>query len=114
MAECVFCKIAGGEIPTEFLYQDEHLVAFKDINPQAPVHFLVVPKKHIPNLLAINDDDVKLLPAIQKIIVQLTGEMGIAEGGFRVVVNTGNHGGQTVPHLHFHVLGGRLLDWPPG
>lgn len=114
MAECIFCKIAGGEIPTEFLYQDDTVVAFKDINPQAPVHFLVVPKKHIANILDIGSDNAEILLTVQKVIAKLARELGIAEGGFRVVVNTGEDGGQTVPHLHFHVLGGRFLAWPPG
>lgn len=114
MAECIFCKIAGGEVPTEFLYQDENLVAFKDINPQAPVHFLIVPRKHISNILEITDADHQLLMTIQKVIAELTAKLGIADNGFRVVVNTGKDGGQTVPHLHFHILGGRFLNWPPG
>lgn len=114
MADCIFCQIAGGKIPTEFLYQDDTVVAFKDINPQAPVHFLVVPKKHIGSILDVGGDDADLLPTVQKVIAQLVSKLGITDGGFRVVVNTGKDGGQTVPHLHFHVLGGRFLDWPPG
>jgi histidine triad (HIT) family protein len=114
VAECIFCKIAAGEIPTKLLFENEQLIAFNDINPQAPVHFLVVPKKHIPDLLALTEFDLDLLPAIQQIIVKLTRKLGLDRNGFRVVVNTGNYGGQTVPHLHFHVLGGRALTWPPG
>ncbi|NMA55528.1 MAG: histidine triad nucleotide-binding protein [Firmicutes bacterium] len=114
MPDCIFCRIAGGEMPTDLLFEDDQLVAFKDINPQAPVHFLVVPKKHIPDLPALTAADASLLPAVQRVIVKLTRQLGIDGDGFRVVVNTGAHGGQTVSHLHFHVLGGRALGWPPG
>lgn len=114
MADCIFCKIAAKEIPADLMYEDEHLVAFKDINPQAPVHFLVVPKKHIASLLELAPADAGLLDRVQQVIVSLARRLDIAGSGFRVVVNTGENGGQTVPHLHFHVLGGRFMDWPPG
>lgn len=114
MADCIFCKIAAKEIPSELIHEDGQLVAFKDINPQAPVHFLVVPKKHIANLLELKGPDADLLVRIHAVIVDLAQKFGIAEKGFRVVVNTLADGGQTVPHLHFHVLGGRFMDWPPG
>ncbi|HHY91723.1 MAG TPA: histidine triad nucleotide-binding protein [Firmicutes bacterium] len=114
MADCIFCKIAAKEIPADLMYEDEHLVAFKDINPQAPVHFLVVPKKHIASLLELAPADAGLLDRVQQVIVSLARRLDIAGSGFRVVANTGENGGQTVPHLHFHVLGGRFMDWPPG
>lgn len=114
MADCIFCKIAAKEIPADLMYEDEHLVAFKDINPQAPVHFLVVPKKHIASLLELAPADAGLLDRVQQVIVSLARRLDIAGSGFRVVVNTGENGGQTVPHLHFHVLGGRFMNWPPG
>ena len=114
MADCIFCKIVQKQIPTEFLYEDDNLVAFRDINPQAPVHFLIVPKKHIANLLELKGEDFPFLSGVLKAIGELTHKLGIHEAGFRVVVNTGDNGGQTVPHLPFHVLGGRFMGWPPG
>ncbi|MGI6129505.1 MAG: histidine triad nucleotide-binding protein [bacterium] len=114
MDECIFCKIASGEIPTEFLYKDDIVVVFKDLNPQAPVHFLVVPREHVTNVLDLPAEKGDILLAIHKAIGELADKQGIASSGFRIVVNTGEDGGQTVPHLHFHVLGGRFLDWPPG
>ncbi|HHV58427.1 MAG TPA: histidine triad nucleotide-binding protein [Firmicutes bacterium] len=114
MADCIFCKIAVKEIPADLIYEDENLVAFNDINPQAPVHFLVVPKKHIVNLLELAPADAGLLAQVHRVIVSLARKRGIADAGFRVVINTKENGGQTVPHLHFHVLGGRFMDWPPG
>ncbi|BCV25645.1 histidine triad nucleotide-binding protein [Gelria sp. Kuro-4] len=114
MADCIFCKIAVKEIPADLIYEDENLVAFNDINPQAPVHFLVVPKKHIVNLLELGPADAGLLAQVHRVIVSLARKRGIADAGFRVVINTKENGGQTVPHLHFHVLGGRFMDWPPG
>lgn len=114
MADCIFCKIAAKEIPSQLIYEDEELVAFKDINPQAPVHVLIVPKKHIPHLLALDPADAEVLKRVHTVITTLARELGIADSGFRIVVNTLKDGGQTVPHLHFHVLGGRFMNWPPG
>lgn len=113
-SECLFCKIAAGQIPAEKLYEDEHAIAFKDINPQAPVHFLVIPKKHIPTLLDINNADHALLGHLVNVANQVAEEQGISQEGFRAVVNVKSQGGQTVYHLHLHVLGGRFLKWPPG
>ncbi len=113
MSECLFCKIANREIPLELLYEDDFVVAFKDVNPQAPIHFLVVPKQHIPNLLELSISG-ELLQAVNGAIRELATETGIYQTGLRLVINAVEHGGQTVLHLHFHVLGGRLLDWPPG
>ncbi len=113
MDGCIFCKIASGEIPSNKIYEDDKLCAFYDLNPQAPVHFLVVPKKHIESIAAAQDEDKELLGYILLKIRDLTAELGL-ENGYRVVINTGADGEQTVLHLHFHVLGKRQMNWPPG
>lgn len=113
MADCIFCKIVDGEIPTNKLYEDDQILAFSDMSPQAPVHFLVVPKKHIQSLDQATGEGQDLLGHILLKIPQIAKEQGI-ENGYRVVINTGEEGGQTVEHLHFHILGGRTLEWPPG
>jgi histidine triad (HIT) family protein len=112
--DCIFCKIINREIPSDIIYEDDDMIAFKDVNPQAPIHFLVVPKKHITNIMSLNDEDYPLLGKIFKRINMLAEELGISESGFRVVNNCNQDGGQTVMHLHFHVLGGRFMQWPPG
>lgn len=115
MADCIFCKIAQKEIPSNFVYEDESVVAFRDLEPQAPVHVLVIPKKHIESLLAAAPEDKELIVHITcEVIPQLARELGVADQGFRVVANTGDEGGQSVKHLHFHLLGGRSMQWPPG
>ena len=114
MADCLFCKIAAGDIPSNNLFEDDHLLAFYDIDPQAPVHFLVIPKKHIDSAAVLTEDDAALLGHIYAIIAQLAARLGFAENGYRVVTNVGADGGQSVKHLHFHVLAGRSLAWPPG
>jgi len=115
MADCIFCKIAQKEIPSQIVYEDERAIAFKDLSPQAPVHVLVIPKEHISGLLAMPEKGAEITGHIVgEIIPRLAKELGVDEGGFRVVVNTGQDGGQTVGHLHFHLLGGRSLTWPPG
>ena len=115
MADCIFCKIAQKEIPSNFVYEDESVVAFRDLEPQAPVHVLVIPKKHIESLLAAAPEDKALIAHITcEVIPQLARKLGIADQGFRVVANTGDEGGQTVKHLHFHLLGGRDFTWPAG
>lgn len=111
--DCLFCKIANKEIPSDLIYEDEFVVAFKDINPQAPVHFLVVPKAHIKSIDHLSDDHDRLISHIFKLIPNLARELGI-ENGYRVVNNCGPEGGQTVDHIHFHVLGKREMLWPPG
>ena len=111
--DCLFCKIAAGEIPSNKLFEDEQLIAFYDIDPQAPLHFLVVPKKHIQSAAVLTEEDAALLGHIYAVIARLCKEQG-CENGYRVVTNVGEDGGQTVPHLHFHVLAKRSLAWPPG
>jgi histidine triad (HIT) family protein len=115
MADCIFCKIAQKEITSALLYEDNGVVAFKDLEPQAPVHVLIIPKKHIASLLVACPEDRALIAHITcEVIPKLARELGVAEKGFRVVVNTGEEGGQSVKHLHFHLLGGRSMQWPPG
>ncbi len=112
MSDCIFCKIANGEIPSQFVYSDDYVVAFKDVNPQAPVHVLVIPREHIASSAKVEDSSVwsRLMSSAAKI----ARELGLETDGYRMVINTGEHGGQTVPHLHLHLLAGRNLGWPPG
>ena len=114
MSDCLFCKIANGEIPTDKIYEDDKVLAFNDIDPQAPVHFLVIPKEHIASAAEINDSNSAIVSRIFEVIAKITAEKGVGESGFRVVTNCGKDGGQTVGHLHFHVLAGRNIGWPPG
>ncbi|MCC3145397.1 histidine triad nucleotide-binding protein [Halanaerobium sp. Z-7514] len=114
MEDCLFCKIAAGKIDTDFVYSDEKLVVFEDINPQAPVHLLIVPKKHISDLNNLEEKDNKLIGHIYQVAKELAAEKNIAESGYRIVSNCNQDGGQTVYHIHFHLLGGRKLQWPPG
>lgn len=112
--DCIFCKIANKEIPSTIIYEDDELIAFNDANPEAPVHILVIPKKHITSLDDAMPEDVQLLGKILLTIQKIAREQGIAEAGYRVVNNCGELGGQTVYHLHFHLLGGREMLWPAG
>lgn len=112
--DCIFCKIAAKTIPVNAIYEDEQLIAFPDINPVAPVHVLIIPKKHIANILEATSDDAELLGHIMATIPKIAAIAGVAEDGFRTVINTKDNGGQTVYHLHFHILGGRFMTWPPG
>ncbi|MCK5434478.1 MAG: histidine triad nucleotide-binding protein [Dehalococcoidales bacterium] len=109
--DCVFCKIVAGEIPSDILYQDEEVIAFRDINPIAPTHLLIVSKKHIPSVLHLTDAEAPLIGHMTKVANQLAREYGVAESGYRLVINCGKEGGQLVPHLHMHLLGGRVLKW---
>ncbi len=111
--DCIFCKIANGEIPSNKLYEDESVIAFYDLAPQAPVHFLVIPKAHIQSANDLNENNAEIVAHIFTVISKLAKELSL-EKGYRIVNNCGEDGGQTVGHLHFHVLGGRLLAWPPG
>ena len=111
---CIFCDVVEGKIPTELVHEDHLAVAFHDISPKAPVHVLVVPKRHVASLGAAADEDVELLGQVLLLARQVARREGIDETGFRAVTNTGADGGQDVLHLHVHVLGGRELGWPPG
>jgi histidine triad (HIT) family protein len=114
MSECLFCGIADGKIKANLVYQDEALLAFKDILPKAPVHILIIPRKHIVSVLDIDTNDSGVIGRIFQVASQLAREQGIADSGFRVVVNSGADAGQSVFHLHYHLLGGRRMTWPPG
>ena len=114
MEDCLFCKIAAGKTDNDFIYEDEKVVVFEDINPQAPVHFLIVPKKHIPDLNNLEKDDNQLIGHIYQVAKKIAAENDIADSGYRLVSNCGDDGGQTVYYIHFHLLGGRKLQWPPG
>ena len=114
MENCLFCKIAKGEIPSNIVYQDEHVVAFVDINPQAPKHILLIPRQHIASMTDITLDDGLLLAQLFTTAQRLAHEMNIDESGYRFVSNVGPDAGQSVFHLHFHLLGGRRFGWPPG
>ena len=113
MSDCIFCKIAAGEIPSKKAYEDETVLAFYDLDPQAPVHVLVIPKAHIPSAAAVTPENSAVVAHIFEVIARLGDELGLKEG-FRVVTNCGVSAGQSVPHLHFHLLGGRDFTWPPG
>jgi histidine triad (HIT) family protein len=110
----LFEKIIAHEIPAKIIKEDDALIAFHDNNPQAPVHVLVVPKKPIPRIVAAGPEDSKLLGRLLLTAQEIAKDLGIADSGFRIVINNGSHGGETVPHLHVHVLGGRPFAWPPG
>jgi len=108
--ECIFCRIVAGEIPGEIIYQDEEVIAFRDINPQAPIHLLLIPRKHIPSLAHLSEAGSSLIGHMVAIANQLAKKEGVSESGYRLVINCGEEGGQLVPHLHLHLLGGRRLS----
>jgi histidine triad (HIT) family protein len=114
MNECIFCKIVARTIPAALVYEDDMVVAFDDLNPQAPTHTLVIPRKHVASIAELQDSDVGLLGRLMLAGNKIAKLKGIDDAGYRVVINTGAHGGQSVFHLHLHVLGGRHLAWPPG
>lgn len=114
MEDCIFCKIIKGDIPSKKIYEDDNVIAFYDISPEAPVHFLVIPKEHIQSANEINEQNSQIIAQIYLVINKLVNKLGISETGYRVINNCGIDGGQTVSHIHFHVLGGRNLQWPPG
>lgn len=111
---CLFCRIVHGEVPADVVHETEHVLAFRDISPQAPTHVVVIPKRHVASLAEVEDDDIALLGEVLIAARDVARGAGVDEAGFRVVANTGDDGGQTIHHLHVHVLGGRALGWPPG
>lgn len=114
MNECIFCKIVSGEIPCTKVYEDEKVLCFNDINPEAPVHVIMIPKKHIDSLNDISVVDSNLIAHIFMVSQNIAESLGIDKSGFRIVTNCGEDGGQSVQHIHFHLLGGRKMKWPPG
>ena len=112
--DCIFCKMVNNEIPVNKIYEDDDIIAFNDINPEAPVHILIIPKEHIGSVLDINDTNSYLFSKIYIVANELARKYELAEKGFRIVTNCGDDGGQSVKHLHFHLLGGRNFGWPPG
>jgi histidine triad (HIT) family protein len=114
MSDCLFCKMASGAIPVNKVYEDDVLFAIEDINPVAPTHILIIPKKHVANTLDLTQEDDQMVGAVHRLAAKLAQERGFAEAGFRVVNNTNAGAGQSVFHIHFHLLGGRKLTWPPG
>lgn len=112
MADCLFCRMVSGEIPCDRVYEDENVLAFRDIDPKAPVHILIIPKTHVDNIAGEGAENYAA--GIFKAVRVIVAQEGLDEKGYRVVTNTGSDGGQSVGHLHFHLLGGRQLAWPPG
>lgn len=111
--DCIFCKIAAGEIPSTKVYEDDKVLAFRDLDPQAPTHVLIIPKEHIPSAEALNEESAGIVAHIFLVAKKIAAEEGLTNG-YRIVNNCGEDGGQTVKHLHFHLLGGRAMAWPPG
>jgi histidine triad (HIT) family protein len=114
MPDCIFCKIANKEMPAEIIFEDEQVLVFRDVKPVAPVHLLLIPKKHYTSLLDLGEEDAGLAGRLQATAVHIARDLGFAEQGFRVVCNCGSDGGQLVAHVHYHLLAGRALKWPPG
>lgn len=114
MKDCLFCKIIKKEIPSTMVYEDEKVFAFKDINPVAPIHVLIIPKQHISSLMEVDETNAEVIGHIHLVAKKIAEELGLSEKGCRLVNNCGKDGGQTVGHIHFHLLGGRELGWPPG
>ena len=107
--DCIFCQIVAGKIPSEIVYQDDEVIAFRDINPQAPIHLLIIPKRHIPSLTHLTEEDLPLMGRMVNVANRLAKREGIAETGYRLAISCGKEGGQLVPHLHLHLIGGRRL-----
>ena len=114
MSNCIFCQIAEGKLQTQFLFQDQEIVAFADINPQAPHHILLIPRKHITTLNDLTSDDINLMGKLYLTAKDLAKKLNIEQSGYRTVINCNQQGGQAVYHLHLHLLGGRQMNWPPG
>jgi histidine triad (HIT) family protein len=114
MTECIFCKLINGDIPTEVVFESDRVFAFKDIDPQAPHHILIIPKKHIPTLNDLTAEDSGLISELVLTAIQIAGELNIDGDGYRTLFNCNDEGGQDVYHIHLHLLGGRKMNWPPG
>lgn len=114
MSDCIFCKIVSKEIPSNAVYEDDMILAFHDLNPQAPTHVLVIPKVHFESFNDMTEEHAEVMGHMTLKIKEIANKLGIAESGYRVVCNCGDDGGQEVKHLHYHLLGGRKLQWPPG
>jgi histidine triad (HIT) family protein len=113
--DCIFCRIASGDIPATIVARNEHAIAFRDLHPQAPAHVLVIPIKHVASTAHLSGDDIaRVLGQATALAAQVASDLGLGDTGYRMVVNTGPQGGQTVDHLHVHLLGGRQMHWPPG
>lgn len=113
-SDCLFCRMLDGEIPSDTVFENERIYAFRDINPQAPTHILVIPRKHISSLNGLEEEDTGLMGELLSAGARIARQEGLADQGYRSVINTGEHGGQSVHHIHLHILGGRALAWPPG
>jgi len=114
MDDCIFCKIAAGEIPADLVYEDDTVVAFRDLNPQAPTHVLVIPRAHIATLNELKPEQEGIVGRMFSAAKEIAAQEGFAEAGYRTVINCNEAGGQTVFHIHLHLLGGRMMNWPPG
>lgn len=114
MADCLFCRIVAGELPSTRVHEDDAVIAFRDIAPRSPTHILVIPRRHIPSAADLTEADGPLLGRMFAVAAEIARDQGIADAGYRVVTNVGEWGGQTVDHLHFHLMGGRAFEWPPG
>lgn len=112
--DCMFCRIVDGEIPAEIIYQSESAIAFRDINPQAPTHVLIIPRRHISTMNDLNSEDKELVGSLFLAAKEIAQQEGLADDGYRVVMNCGEEAGQSVFHIHLHLLAGRVLNWPPG
>ncbi len=114
MSDCLFCKILEGKVPASIVYEDENVLAFEDVNPQAPMHVLIIPRKHISTVNDLQDDDAIIIGQLYLAAKTIAGDKGVAEEGYRLVMNCNEQAGQTVFHVHLHVLAGRNMTWPPG
>lgn len=114
MSDCIFCRIATGDLPANLAYEDEDVIAFHDLNPQAPIHILVIPRQHFSTLLDMDEEQTLLLGKLQRAAIEIARQQGLDQEGFRVVTNCLESAGQSVFHLHVHLLGGRAFTWPPG
>jgi histidine triad (HIT) family protein len=114
MSDCIFCKIGAGEIPSDKVFEDDSILAFRDIQPQAPTHIVIIPKRHIETMNDFTEADSGLISDMMLACKRIAAEQGLSENGYRIVINCNSDGGQSVSHIHAHVLGGRRMSWPPG